>query len=353
MAPRRRPAAAKAVPRIRNPPHRREANVAPKAKARAAPRSLGGSRKRAAKPEAQHSAGWIALQDYNPQVGQQLHMRGTYRGERAEIVGEVGELVEDKEGEWMKINLTGSTNAAIQEWRKQHLDGFFANRKPRVKALDPDVEGLLCVEHLREVDPLLSWKANLVDLQGGGPGLPGLEAVARDLGYGVDPGGVAAPPPVIREPAENSKPKRLKGKARVKNMIKISKWDWHGSSLDPGFRRPRISLKRKKEESRSSESSVASTSHEASDQEDLFPEEAQAKHISRKCPGLLAKFAIKAARERLLMSVGESGEHQTPSPTFVKYYQQIFAHSGASTPMKREYLTLAVCLDSLLFQVGC
>ena len=85
----------------------------------------------------------------------------------------------------------------------------------------------------------------------------------------MDPGGVAAPPPVVREPAENSKSKRLKGKTRVKNVIKVSKWDWHGSSLDPGFRRPRISLKRKKEENRSSESSVASISHEASDREDL------------------------------------------------------------------------------------
>ena len=68
-------------------------------------------------------------------------MRGIFRWERAEIVGEIGDFVEDKEGEWMKINLMGSTNAAIQEWRKQHLDGLFANRKPRAKALDLDDEG--------------------------------------------------------------------------------------------------------------------------------------------------------------------------------------------------------------------
>ncbi|CAE7800558.1 unnamed protein product, partial [Symbiodinium sp. KB8] len=183
-------------------------------------------------------------------------------------------------------------------------------------------------------------------------GLPGLAAVAHELGYGVNPGGghPPVPPPVrsVGEEALSPKTKRLKGNARIKHMVKSSMWDWKGSSLDPVFRRPRIGLKRKREESESSDSSAKTVSEGLSDQEDLFPEEAQSRHISRKCPGLLARHAIREARKRVLADLGEESAHQTPRPVFVRYFRQVFDHSGASTPMKREYLTLAHCLDSLL-----
>ena len=52
--------------------------------------------------------------------------------------------------------------------------------------------------------------------------------------------------------------------------------------------------------------------------------------------------------KRLLTEMGEDPSSQTPLPVFVRYFRQVFDHSGASTPMKREYLTLAHCLDSLL-----
>ena len=68
----------------------------------------------------------------------------------------------------------------------------------------------------------------------------------------------------------------------------------------------------------------------------------------RRCPGLLARHAIRGARKRLLTEMGEDPSSQTPLPVFVRYFRQVFDHSGASTPMKREYLTLAHCLDSLL-----
>ena len=131
-------------------------------------------------------------------------------------------------------------------------------------------------------------------------------------------------------------------------MIKQSAWSWAGSSLDPKFKRPRVGLKRKRERSQSSSSSTQSRSGERSDQEDLFPEEAQTKHVGRKCPGLLAKHAIKEAKKRLLTQVGDEVGSQDPNPVFVKCYRQVFAHSGASAPMRREYLTLATILDSIL-----
>ena len=103
--------------------------------------------------------------------------------------------------------------------------------------------------------------------------------------------------------------KKLSGKARVKNMIKTSAWNWKGSALDPEFRRPRVNLKRKREQS-TSDSTVSLKSQE-SEQEDLFPEEGQARHISRKCPGLLARFAIKEARKRLTTQLGEEPTGKT------------------------------------------
>ena len=221
---------------------------------------------------------------------------------------------------------------------------------PSQKELDPQIPGLFCVHEIREVDPVLEWKSNLLDLQRNGTGLAGLAAVARDLGYGVNLGEKDHPvlPPPRPDGGTESKPKKLRGKARVRDMVKASTWDWRGSSLDPSFRRPHISLKRKRDQSNSSTDSCQSGSRDVSDQEDLFPAEAQARHIGRKCPGLLARYAVKEARKRLLTEMGEGSEDRGPVPVFVRYFRQVFNHSGASTPMKREYLTLAHCLDALL-----
>ncbi|CAE7698386.1 unnamed protein product, partial [Symbiodinium sp. KB8] len=342
MAPRRRPAAA-LVPR----PKTRVRSKA-KAKAKANPRARRGK----STPRPEDLSGWKSLQEWTPVIGQQLHLRGTYQGESAECIGQVEGFVTDREGEWVKIKLTGSPHSNLQEWRRSCQEEFFVNRHPLLTELDPRLQGLFCAQEFREVDPALGWKSNLLDLQMGTGGLPGLAAVAHELGYGVNPGGghPPVPPPVrpVGEEALSPKTKRLKGKARIKHMVKSSMWDWKGSSLDPVFRRPRIGLKRKREESESSDSSAKTVSEGLSDQEDLFPEEAQSRHISRKCPGLLARHAISEARKRVLADLGEESAHQTPRPVFVRYFRQVFDHSGASTPMKREYLTLAHCLDSLL-----
>ena len=346
--PRRRPAAATRTP-IKGI-LRRGSLPNPKAGAKAKAASKPSPRRGSSRSKAKVLSGWKGLQAFIPQVGQQLHLKGTYKGIPAECVGEVEGLLDDREGQWMRLNLTGTLDAELQEWRRSHSEPFYANRKPLPKELDPQLDGLFCAREVREVDPRLDWKSNLIDLVGNPEGLTGLAAVAEDLGYGVNPGGLGAspPPPAIRTEGEApERTKRLKGKARVKLMIRASKWDWRGSSLDPAFRRPRIGLKRKRERS-SGSSSTSSSMKVDSDQEDLFPEEAQARHISRKCPGLLTRYAIKEARKRLMTAIGESGGDHSPSPTFLKYYRQVFAHSGASTPMRREYLTLACCLDAIL-----
>ena len=69
-------------------------------------------------------------------MGQQLHLKGTYKGVPAECVGEVEGLLDDREGQWMKINLTGTLNAELQEWKRSHSEAFYANRKPLTQDLD-------------------------------------------------------------------------------------------------------------------------------------------------------------------------------------------------------------------------
>ncbi|CAE7720218.1 unnamed protein product, partial [Symbiodinium microadriaticum] len=288
-----------------------------------------------------HDPSWGAVNYLKREDAQSGGLLETYQ---------VKSLINDQEGEWIQLSLTGSPDSALKEWRKRTSEEFYVNRKPLPKALDPTLEGLFDAHDVREVDPTLEWKSNLVELMRQGDGLPGLEAVAQELGYGrpTNIRETAAPPPREDKHEEGFGPKKIRGRARVRDMVKKSMWSWRGSSLDPGFKRPRIGLKRKREKSSSSGSSEGTLSLEASDQEDLFPEEAQARHIARKCPGLLTRYAIKEARKRLLTAIGEGEDAQTPKAVFVKYYRQVIAHSGASTPMKREYLTLATCLDAML-----
>ncbi|CAE7224498.1 unnamed protein product [Symbiodinium necroappetens] len=171
------------------------------------------------RPRGKGLSAWKALRDFVPQVGQQLHLKGTYRGVPAECVGEVEGLLDDREGQWMKLNLTGTLNAELQEWKRSHSEGFYANRKPLAQDLDPQLDGLFCVRELREVDPLLEWKSNLLNLVGSPGELGGLAAVAQDLGYGVNPGGLGTSPPPPASRNEGGVPerqKRLKGKDTLK-----------------------------------------------------------------------------------------------------------------------------------------
>lgn len=202
MPPRiRRPAASKALAKS-------------KPKVKVAPRQSGRKLK---KPDP--GTHWVAVENFEIKIGDQLHLRGTYKGKPAECIGQVQALVQDTEGSWMRLSLTGSPNPEIQEWKQAPTGEFYANRKPLVNPLSAEVEGLFCVQDVREVDPALEWKSNLVDLIRHGAGLQGLEALAQDLGYGS--GGIGPMPPPVpeaRAPAEEQT-KKLKGAARVRAMF--------------------------------------------------------------------------------------------------------------------------------------
>ena len=175
-------------------------------------------------------------------------------------MGEVENLLEDREGHWLTLRLTGTPHQSLSEWRKSHNDEFYVNRKPLLKSVGAGVEGVFVATEFREVEPSLEWKSNCIDLSYPGEGLPDLRAVANELGYGLDGAGVGAldPGPPKGE-AKSTKNKKLKGRARVREMVRKSAWDWKGSALDPEFR-PRIGLKRKRDCSGSSETSTSSRS---------------------------------------------------------------------------------------------
>ena len=272
--------------------------------------------------------------------GRSVRMCGAGRRAYSRLGGGMGE--NESNGE----SAHGSTGMAQVQQRR-----VFYQSSPPPESFGPPTDGIVLCSGVSRGRPQLRVEIKPPRVADEGTGLPSLAAVAQDLGYGaMSGGGPPGPPPVppLEKLPGPPNSKKLKGRARIKSMVKSSTWDWKGSSLDPEFRRPRISLKRKREESESSDSSAKTASQEGSDQEDLFPEKAQSRHIARKCPGLLARYAIKEARKRLLMEMGEDSSSQKPVPVFVRYFRQVFNHSGASAPMKREYLTLAHCLDSIL-----
>ena len=80
------------------------------------------------------------------------------------------------------IEPDGIPGRGAEGWRKKTSEEFYVNRKPLLKALDPLLEGLFCAHDVREVDPTLEWKSNLVELMRQGEGLAGLEAIARIWG---------------------------------------------------------------------------------------------------------------------------------------------------------------------------
>ena len=213
----RRPAAAKAKARNRRAPlaeGHRSPKPLPKPKRARAPSRRPPQKTRAGdKPLL--TSGWVTLRDFKVEVGQQLHLKGVFQGDEAERVGEVEAVLRDTEGEWMKLALTGSPNATIREWKRAQAGEFYANMKPLVKPIDPKLGGLFSVVELKEVDqevdPALEWKSNLIDLIREGPGLPGLEQAAADLGYGV--GGLDPPP---MRPAGEEPPKKTQKTERTR-----------------------------------------------------------------------------------------------------------------------------------------
>ena len=139
------------------------------------------------------------------------------------------------------------------------------------------------------------------------PAAPGNSPVdGRELSYSpqrADEGEKEKGREAKKKKKKKKKKEEAKDKVRVLEMLKQSRWSWRGSSLDPEFKRPKIKLRRGKGDSDSSSSSSHSGGPESkvldSDEELLFPEESQAKHVARRCPGLLAKMGLQRCRKTL------------------------------------------------------
>ena len=162
----------------------------------------------------------------------------------------------------MKLILTGSSNELSEEWKKSQDQGTgsYANVESLAKPIPPQAEGLFSTQEVKEVDPSPSWRANQTDLQRGSGVLPELANLAHELGYGVGAEGegillpVGVPPAREAEPP-NAKAKQLHGRERIRQIFNQNQSQRKGSSLDPTFRRPKLSLKRKRERSSDSSSS--------------------------------------------------------------------------------------------------
>ena len=281
------------------------------------------------------------------------HIKGKYLGVDAEAAVKIDSLVEDSLGKWAQVTLLGTNHDSLREWRLQSSAPLFISRVGVTTDQQVMDQELFYTREVGEIDKKITWITNLKD-HGSTGGLSGINQLARELGYGGGqgvgprertPGGADLASPA--SPTKPSKKKRLRGRERVKAMLKDSQWSWKNSALDPRFKRPKIRLKRKKDKSSSSSTTETEKSND-SEEEDLFPEEDQIKYMHRKCPGLLTRHGIKQAKCRVLALQGEGGEGKTPEPVFVRYHRQIFAPQNPSAPLKREHLTLSTVLDCIL-----
>ena len=281
------------------------------------------------------------------------HIKGKYLGVDAEAAVKIDSLIEDSLGKWAQVTLLGTNHEGLREWRLQSSAPLFISRVDVTTDQQVMDQELFYTREVGEVDEKITWITNLKD-HGSAKGLSGINQLAQDLGYGggqgVGPGGRMPEGADSASPADPNKPvkkKRLRGRERVKAMLKASQWSWKNSALDPKFKRPKIRLKRKKDKSSSSSTTETEMSKD-SEEEDLFPEEDQIKYIHRKCPGLLTRHGVKQAKGKVLALQGEGGEGKNPEPVFVRYHRQIFAPQNSSAPLKREHLTLSTVLDCIM-----
>eukprot|EP00435_Cladocopium_sp_Y103_P048002 s39_g14.t1 len=294
------------------------------------------------------SASWIAISEARLEREGKYHLKGRYLGCEVEVTGRIEALIEDSLGKWGQFTLFGTNSEVLREWRLKETELFYVSQN--LVASDKEILNpeLFYTQKVKSISGEVGWGKNLMkkaeDQEG--PHLEGIENLARELGYGAGQKGNQVPEGAAGAPEPSAPARRkLKGKERVAQMMKSSHWSWKGSSLDPKFKRPKIRLKRKRDESTSSSGSHSS---QRSDDQDLFPEEDQIKYIHRKCPGLLTRHAIKQGKEKVLFLQGESNASKDPEPVFVRYHRQVFLQNQPSAPLKREHLTLSSVLDALV-----
>ena len=294
------------------------------------------------------SGGFVAIAEDSLKREGRYHLKGSYLNSVAEVTVKIDSLIEDSLGKWGQVTLLGTNHEPLREWRLQNTNPLFVSRGVVGTDHQTPSPELFYSREFKEVDETVPWALNLKDQTSHG-GFLGIQQLAQDLGFGgAAPGAEAnnTAPDGVGE-TEKKKKKRLRGKERVKAMLRLSQWNWKDTSLDPKFRRPKIRLKRKRDETRSSSSEATQESRD-SEGEDLFPEEDQIKYIHRKCPGLLTRHGIRQGKERVLALQGEGATAKDPEPVFVRYHRQVFAPLTSSAPLKREHLTLSSVLDCIL-----
>ena len=289
---------------------------------------------------------WASLLEGRLERGKEYHLEGRYLGAAAEVTGRVEALIEDSLGKWAQFTLNGTSNEALREWRLKEKDLFYVSTEEVPTDRQHLNNELFYSQRVKGVAEGLAWGRNLIQEEKSG--LPGIQELAQELGYGVGEARKEPERPAPSCPSAPVKKRKLKGKERVAAMLQQAKWSWKGTSLDPKFKKPKLPRNRKKDSTSSSSTSTEKASKGSEDQEDLFPEEDQVKQIHRKCPGLLTRHSIQQAKERVLMLQGEGNQSNDPEPVFVRYHHQVFLQSQPNAPLKWEHLTLANALDALV-----
>lgn len=305
---------------------------------------------------------------------------GTYQGKPSDFVGEIKAREEDCNGRWLQCYPWGSPDAPLTNWVKAEREqGRSGLLKVHLcgKSCVPEVgiEGQFHCKEVKLPAEDVEWKANLLD-QGDGAGLPGLAALAQQMGYGATPQerrkreneakarkekdnrkerrneGEGADSSQATTSSSSSrsgrkgkkekrKAKKRRKKRKVKEMEEASRWSWKGTSLDPSFKPPKVSVSKPK-----ASSSTDGTA--GSDEDQLFPETQRVRKVAKSCPGLLSRQALKDAKNSLAYGIGESAGERSVTPVMLKYFRQILSNTNLTKSMQKEALTLCTAIDLIL-----
>ena len=299
---------------------------------------------------------WLRIEDHPMEgvnIGDKLKMKMKYGEATGETIGEVMEFTMDQLGNWVGLDVQGTTFPALRHWKLSRGAGagrLFCSRGP-VEAehrLQEDGIGYPLEVMILGSEPREAWAHNCKDAAGPDENAD-LRAAAGALGFpqGLDgevpprPGAGGAATAVDVAEVETARAKSSKRK-RVREMVQKAKWDPKGTPLDPAYKREiSVSLKKRKKEA----SSSASSSSESSGSYGGIGREQELKAVSRKLPGYLTR---KAAQEGATALSQEIGEDLKGYQMFLRYYRQVVVPRGGSKPILRELLTLATALDSLI-----
>ena len=163
------------------------------------------------------------------------------------------------------------------------------------------------------------------------------------------PGG--ADPASPASPTKPSKKKRLRGRERVKAMLKDSQWSWKNSALDPRFKRPKIRFEEEKRQ-------IQLIEHNRDREEQRFrrgrsvPRGGSDQIHTQEMPGVADTSWNQAGKMQGSSSSGGEGElgrqESRASICSISSSDILPRRSNPSAPLKREHLTLSTVLDCIL-----